>query len=124
MPASTPAALKPAGAVTPPSICRTLTWTSAAALDMERLPCGSAVLHGVQVRHHRVLPALPEQGAGAAVRCDLFRQPRMRHDREAHVREVRRLMREDTQIVVAVARGALAQLVDNPAAHAGSPPPL
>ena len=118
MPASTPAALKPAGAVTPPSMLWTLTSAAAAALDMERLPCGRDVLHGVQIRHHGVLSALAEQRAGVAVRRDLFRQPGMRHDREAHVREVRRLMREHAQVIVAVAPGALAQLVDDPAAHA------
>ena len=48
MPANTPAALKPAGAVTPPSIFWILMSSPVAALDMEG--CGAASVSGVTSR--------------------------------------------------------------------------
>src|SRR4051794_27752707 len=111
MPASTPAALNPIGAVTPPSTGRTWMSLVIAALDMERLLCSRAVVHGVQIRDHGVLPTLTEQGARSAVGGNLLRQPRMRHDREPHMCEIRRLMREHAQVVIAISSRACAQLV-------------
>ena len=57
--------------------------------------------HGVEVGHHRELFAPPEQRAAPAVGHDFLRQPGVRNNRKAHVREVRGLMGEDTQVVVA-----------------------
>src|SRR5215212_2239773 len=99
MPAYTPAALNPAGAVMPPSMAWIRVSVRAAALDMQlgrRLDLGNSI----EVSHHRELFAPPEERAVAAVSHDLLRQPRVRNNREAHMREVRRLMSEHTQVVI------------------------
>ena len=100
MPAYTPAALKPAGAVMPPSIVWIRVSVRAAALDMQ-LSGGLDLGRRIEVGHHRELFAPPEQRAAPAVGRDLLRQPGVRNNRKAHVREIRRLMGEHTQIVVA-----------------------
>ena len=111
MPAYTPAALKPAGAVTPPSIIAIRVSEPRAALDMERVIRGVALRRSVEVGDERELIAPPEELARAAIRRQLFRQPGVRNDREPHVHEIRRLMREDTQVVVPGRPGALTKFV-------------
>src|SRR5687768_3201770 len=59
IPAYTPAALKPAGAMMPPSIVWIRVSVRAAALDMQ-LSGGSNLGHVVEVGHHRELFASPE----------------------------------------------------------------
>src|SRR5687768_3292254 len=86
------------------------------ALSLEGLDLGC----DVEVGHHRVLFAAAEQRAIPAVGHDLFRQPGVRNDGKAHVRKVRGLMREHTEIVVARRARAELQLVDDSASQAAS----
>ena len=60
-------------------------------------------------QHHRVLAAVAELRAGAAVGHDLLRQPDVRHDREAQLDEVCRRVRERAQRLEAGDRGARAR---------------
>src|SRR5687768_3488799 len=76
-----------------------------------QLSGGLDLWNRIEVGHHRELFAPPEQRAGPAVSHDLFRQPGMRNNRKAHVREVRGLMGEDTQVGMARGTGAVPQLV-------------
>src|SRR5262249_45772240 len=62
---------------------------------------------------HRVLPALPELRALHAVCEDLLGQPQMRDDREAHVDEVARRVRERAQLLEALAARPAPQFVDD-----------
>ena len=101
MPAYTPAALKPAGAVMPPSIVWILVSVLVAALDMQvsawaGSPASTSRSITIANCSHRLNSGQLRQSAD-----DLFRQPGVRNDRKAHVREVRRLMGEDTQVVEA-----------------------
>src|ERR1700730_8229689 len=95
-----------------------------AALDMESMFRRAVVPHRLQVGNHCVLSATPEERARAAVDGNFFRQPGMRHDREAHVREIAGLMREHAQLVVTVGLRAAPKLVDDRAADARSTPLL
>ena len=117
MPAYTPAAENPAGAVIPPSTAWILVSVRAAALDMQ-LCRGLDLGYSVEVGHHRELFAPPEERAVAAVGRDFLRQPRVRNNRKAHMREVRRLMSEDTQVVISCGSGPGPKLVDDLTADA------
>jgi hypothetical protein len=72
----------------------------------------------IEVGHHRKLFAPPEERAIPAVGRDLFRQPGVRNNRKSHVRKIRRLVGEYTQIIVAGRAGADPQLVDEAAPEA------
>src|SRR5688572_4989921 len=107
MSAYTPAAVKPAGAMMPPSSVSSRLSVRAAILDMHvrrrlalRLVEGLELGRNVEVGHHRVLFATPEQRAIPAVCHDFLRQPCVRNDRKSHVRKVGGLVREHAQIVV------------------------
>src|SRR5687767_1002812 len=101
----------------PPSIAWIRVSARAAALDMQ-LSGGMDLGHGIEVGNHRELFAPPEQRAVAAVCGYLLRQPGVRNNGEAHVGEIRRLVREHTQVVVAGRACADSQLVDDAAAEA------
>ena len=73
--------------------------------------------YGIEIGHHRELFAPPEQRAAPAVGHDLFWQPGVRNNRKAHVRKVRGLMGEDTQVVVTARSRADLQFVDQETAE-------
>src|SRR5439155_6496437 len=76
---------------------------------------------GVERYYHGVLAAGAEVRTLQAVGDNLLDQPRVRHDREAHVNEVRRHMREGAELVEAFASGASPKLFDNHRAGAIAP---
>ena len=123
MPALTPAARKPCGVVTPPEMrCQRIqTSKRSCVTDGDgRVAVDRLGRAGIERQHHRVLAALPEQRALHAVGEDLLGQPEVRHDREAHLDEVARRVRERAELVEAFAPRAPPQLVDEHRADAAA----
>src|SRR5262245_18700913 len=119
MPQWTAAERKPVGAVMPPStgtieVCRVAAIVSA----MQRRQGDALLPCALERANHRVLPAAPELAARVAVGDDLLREPRVRHDREPEVDEVRRRMREGAELVEPGNHRAAYEFVDDPPPHA------
>src|SRR5688572_7980284 len=116
IPQWSPLARNPEGAVTPPS--------TGLRLDMYRraLVRVSANLRrhhrAIEVEHDGVLTAVAEQRTAIAVARDLLGHPRVRDDREATTHEERRLVRERTELGVALAAGPRGERLDHLLAEA------
>src|SRR5579864_1194893 len=80
----------------------------------------SVIARRLERNDHAVLAAPTELRAFDAVGEDFFEQPRMRHDRKAHLAEVARRVRERAELFEPVAAGAAPQLVDDHDAHVAS----